>query len=87
MCSDCSELTEAEEARRDKVWEVLCSEVKYFISQLQPLRIVSGERDVHGLGELSSNCTWALIAEVYSLIHTYNPMHLGYTIVALSPII
>ena len=50
MCSDCSELTEAEETRRDKVWEVLRSEVKYFISQLQPLRIVSGKRDEHGRG-------------------------------------
>lgn len=41
ICSDCSELTEEEETRRDKVWEVLCTEVKYLISQLQPLRIVS----------------------------------------------
>ena len=49
ICSDCSELTEEEEARRDKVWEVLCTEVKYLISQLQPLRIVSIQWERWGL--------------------------------------
>ena len=58
VCSDCNEVTEEEACRRDKVWEVLYTEVKYFISQLQPVKVVSSGR--HGLiMSLYTNHAWS----------------------------